>query len=157
MTPLRARSYFGAKLMASYLMAATTLVLLLVAGLTLGVHERYLGVAEMAGYVAVGLIPFAALGIFIGHKVTVDSIGPILGGGVSILAFVGGVWAPFGGDHGTAHDISQATPTYWLVQAGHTLIGGPGWPLRGWVIVGIWSLVLGRLAIRAYRTDTKRQ
>jgi ABC-2 type transport system permease protein len=157
MTPLKPRAYFGAKLIASYLMAGMTLLLLLLAGLTLGVHEHLVGILEMAGYVAVGLIPFAALGIFIGHKVTVDSIGPILGGGISILAFIGGVWSPFGGPHDVAHKLSEATPTYWLVQAGHTLIGGSGWPLRGWLIVGAWSLVLGWLALQAYRTDTKRQ
>ena len=77
-----------------------------------------------------GLIPFAALGIFIGHKFTPDSIGPILGGGVSVLAFLGGAWGPVGGNSGFMHDLSQATPTYWLVQAGHTLIGGPGWTAR---------------------------
>jgi ABC-2 type transport system permease protein len=157
MTPLRAGSYFGAKLAASYLMAGLTLGLLLIAGLTLGVHERLTGVLEMVGYVAVGLIPFAGLGIFIGHKFTSDSIGPILGGGVSVLAFIGGAWGPFGGDTGFAHDVSRAVPTYWLVQAGHTLVGGPGWPLRGWVTIAIWSVVLGRLAMMAYADDTRRQ
>ena len=58
---------------------------------------------------------------------------------MSILAFVGGAWGPFGGDSGFMHDLSQATPTYWLVQAGHTLIGGAGWNARGWVTIAIWS------------------
>jgi ABC-2 type transport system permease protein len=157
MTPLNATSYFGAKLIASYLMAGLTLLLLLVGGLTLGVHEQLLGVLKMAGYIAVGLIPFAAFGVLIGHKFTTDAIGPILGGGTSILAFVGGAWGPFGGDSGFMHDLSQATPTYWLVQAGHTLIGGAGWTSRGWLTIAIWSAVLGRLAMMAYATDTKRQ
>jgi ABC-2 type transport system permease protein len=138
-------------------MACVTLGLLLVAGLTLGVHERVVGVLEMFGYVAVGLVPFAALGILVGHKFTVDSIGPILGGGVSVLAFIGGAWGPVGGDSGFMHNLSQATPTYWLVQAGHTLIGGPGWSARGWWTIAIWTAVLGRLAMMAYATDTKRQ
>ena len=157
MTPLKASSYFGAKLLASYAMAAVTLILLFVAGLTLGVHEKVGGLLEMTGYVFVGLIPFAALGIVIGHKFTTDSIGPILGGGSSLLGIVGGAFGSFGGSTGFMHGVSQATPTYWLVQAGHTLIGGPGWPLRGWVTIAIWSLVLGRLALSSYRTDTKRQ
>jgi hypothetical protein len=55
------------------------------------------------------------------------------------------------------HNLSQATPTYWLVQAGHTLIGGAGWSSRGWITIAIWSVVLGRLAMLAYATDTKRQ
>ena len=157
MTPLKAVPYFGAKLIASYIMAALTLALLLLAGLTLGVHEHVVGLLEMAGYVAVGLVPFAAFGILIGHKFTTDAIGPILGAGTSILAFVGGAWTPFGGDSGFMHNLSQATPTYWLVQAGHTLIGGGGWSARGWLTIAIWSAVLGRLAMMAYQQDTKRQ
>jgi ABC-2 type transport system permease protein len=156
MTPLKASSYFGAKLLASYFMAAVTLVLLFIAGLTLGVHEHVLGVVKMTGYVFAGLVPFAALGIFIGHKFTTDAIGPILGGGSSLLGIVGGAFGSFGGDTGLMHDISQATPTYWLVQAGHTLIGGAGWTTRGWVTIAIWSVVLGRLAMYSYRADTKR-
>jgi ABC-2 type transport system permease protein len=157
MTPLKPLPYFAAKLISSYLMAGLTVVLLLIAGLTLGVHEKALGVLEMVGYVAVGLIPFAALGIFIGHKFTIDSIGPILGGGVALLSIVGGAYGPLSGSSGFMFDLSRSTPTYWLVQAGHTLIGGPGWPLRGWVTIAIWSAVLGRLALYSYRTDTKRQ
>jgi ABC-2 type transport system permease protein len=156
MTPLKPIPYFLAKLAASYLMAGLTIALLLVAGLTLGVHEQLLGVLKMVGYVAVGLVPFAAFGILIGHRFTTDAIGPILGGGTSILAFVGGAWGPFGGKSGFMHDLSQATPNYWLVQAGHTLIGGDGWTARGWITIAIWSAVLGRLAMYAYRTDTKR-
>lgn len=157
MTPLTPRAYFIAKLAAAYLMCSLTLALLLLGGLTMGVHEDPLGVLKTIGYVAVGLIPFAALGIFLGHQLTVDSIGPVMGGGVSILAFIGGAWGPFGGAHDVAHQISQATPTYWLVQAGHTVIGGPGWSARGWWTIAIWSVVLGRLALMAYQRDTKRQ
>ena len=34
----------------------------------------------MTGFILVGLIPFAALGIVIGHLVTPDSVGPVMGG-----------------------------------------------------------------------------
>ena len=110
----------------------------------------------MTGLVLVGLIPFAALGIFVGHLFTPDSMGPVIGGGVSLLAFIGGAWGPVGGDHGGMHDISQATPTYWLVQAGHTLVGGPGWTSNGWIVIAIWTVVLGALAAWAFRRDTSR-
>ena len=55
------------------------------------------------------------------------------------------------------HDISQSLPSYWLVQAGHSALGGDLWPGRGWLVIGIWTVVLGRLAARAYRRDTQRQ
>ena len=156
LTPLTPRQYFRAKVATGYMMALITLVLLLVAGVTLGVHLQAGRVANMALLVAVGLIPFAALGIFVGHMFTPDSIGPVLGGGVSILAFLGGAWGPVGGDHGFMHAVSQGTPTYWLVQAGHALVGEKAWSGTGWLVVGVWTVVLAVLAARAYQRDTNR-
>lgn len=156
LTPLTPRQYFRAKVATGYMMALITLGLLFVAGLTLGVHLQPGRVANMIGLVAVGLIPFAALGIFVGHMFTPDSIGPVLGGGVSILAFLGGAWGPVGGTHGFMHDVSLATPTYWLVQAGHTLVGQRAWDGTGWLVVGVWTAVLAVAAARAYQRDTKR-
>jgi ABC-2 type transport system permease protein len=156
LTPLTPRQYFRAKVATGYMMALITLVLLLIAGVTLGVHLQAGHVAHMALLVAVGLIPFAALGIFVGHMFTPDSIGPVLGGGVSILAFLGGAWGPIGGDHGFMHVVSQGTPTYWLVQAGYALVGDKAWNGTGWLVVGVWTVVLAVLAARAYQRDTKR-
>lgn len=156
LTPMSPRSYFRAKVASSYMMALISLGLLFVAGLTLGVHLTVPHVLHMLGLVIVGLIPFAALGILIGHKFTPDSIGPVLGGGVSVLAFIGGAWGPVGGTHGFMHGVSQATPTYWLVQAGHTLVGGKAWSGTGWLVIAGWTVVLTVLAARAYQSDTKR-
>ena len=156
LTPLTPRQYFRAKVATGYLMAAITLALLFVAGLTLGVHLDAGRVAQMAGLVAVGLIPFAALGIFVGHMFHPDSLGPVLGGGVSILAFLGGAWSPVGGTHGFMHVVSESTPTYWLVQAGHVLVGEKAWNGTGWLVIGAWTAVLAVLAARAYQRDTKR-
>ena len=79
----------------------------------------------MIGLLLVGLVPFAALGILIGHLVTVDSVGPAMGGITALLSLLGGVWFPITG-HGALHDIAQALPSYWLVQASHVAIGGHG-------------------------------
>lgn len=156
LTPLSTRSYLRAKVLSGYLTALVTVVLLFVAGTTLGVHLSAKGVLQMSGLVFVGLVPFAALGILVGHLFTPDSMGPVIGGGVSILAFLGGAWGPVGGDSGVLHNVSQATPTYWLVAAGRTLVGAPGWDSKGWIVVAIWAVVIGTLAAWAYQRDTKR-
>jgi ABC-2 type transport system permease protein len=156
LTPMTPTTYFRAKLVTGYAMALTTVVVLFAAAATLGVHLTMTGVAQMVGLVIVGLIPFAALGVLVGHLFTPDSIGPVLGGGVSILAFLGGAWGPVGGSHGVLHNVSQATPTYWLVQAGHTLVGAKAWSSTGWTVVATWSVVLSVLAAGAYRRDTAR-
>jgi ABC-2 type transport system permease protein len=70
------------------------------------------------------------------------------------VALLGGVWFPI--TNGAMHDIAQALPSYWLVQAAHVGLGGDGWGARGWLVDGIWTAALAALAVRAYRRDTNR-
>jgi ABC-2 type transport system permease protein len=109
----------------------------------------------MTWLILVGLIPFAALGILIGHVVTQESIGPALGGSTALLAFLGGVWFPLG-HGGVLHAIGQALPSYWLVQAAHVGIGGSGWGTKGWAVIIVWTIGATMLARRAYVKDTKK-
>lgn len=154
-TPLSTRAYFRTKVLTAYMTALITIGVLYLAGATLGVSigaERWL---EMTGLILLGLIPFAALGILLGHLLTPDSIGPALGGGIALLAILGGTWGPIV-RHGFLHSLDQLIPSYWLVQASHVAVGGGAWPARGWLVIGVWTVVLTRLAQRAYRRDTGR-
>jgi len=154
-TPLSTRTYFRAKVLTAYLVAIASLLLLAVAGTTLGVRLPAHEWGRMAWLMLVGLVPFAVIGIVIGHLVAADSIGPVIGGSTALFAFLGGVWFPIGG-HGALHDIGQALPSYWLVQAAHVALGGSGWSSRGWIVVAAWTAVTLAVAARAYRRDTKR-
>ncbi|MEA2222837.1 MAG: hypothetical protein QOH83_1213 [Solirubrobacteraceae bacterium] len=42
------------------------------------------------------------------------------------------------------------------MQASHEGIGEGGWGIHGWVVMTIWTVALGALAVRAYRHDTDR-
>jgi ABC-2 type transport system permease protein len=154
-SPLSTRSYFRAKVVTGYMMALISLLALYLAGTSLGVRLGASEWLEMTGLILVGLIPFAALGITIGHMLTPDSIGPAMGGGISLLALLGGTWFPITGS-GFLHDLAQLIPSYWLVQASHVAIGGHAWPTKGWIVIIAWTVVLSVLAGRAYRRDTGR-
>jgi ABC-2 type transport system permease protein len=78
-----------------------------------------------------------------------------MGGGISLLALLGGVWFPLGG-HGFIHDLAQYIPSYWLAQASHVALGGRAWSTLGWIVMAAWTVLLGVLAARAYRRDTGR-
>jgi ABC-2 type transport system permease protein len=153
-TPLSTRTYFRAKVLTGYLVALTSLVILYLCGSALGVRLTTDEWLQMTGLMLVGLIPFAALGILVGHLFTADSIGPVIGGGVALLAILGGTWFPITG--GVMLDIAQALPSYWLVQASHVALGGASWGARGWLVVAAWTVAASLLAARAYRRDTKR-
>jgi ABC-2 type transport system permease protein len=154
-SPLSTRSYFRAKVLTAYLMALLSMAVLYVSGIALGVSLPAGDWVTMTLLILVSLVPFAALGITIGHMLTPDSIGPAMGGGVALLAFLGGTWFPIP-DHGFLHDVGQLLPSYWLVQASHVALGAHPWGVKAWVVVVGWTVVLAALARRAYRRDTGR-
>jgi ABC-2 type transport system permease protein len=153
-TPLSTRTYFRAKVITGYLVAIASLALLFLAGTILGVRLTAHDWGRMILLMLVGLIPFAVLGITIGHLVTADSIGPVIGGSTALFALLGGTWFPITG--GVLKGIGEALPSYWLVQASHVALGGNGWTGLAWAVIGAWTAVLAAIAARAYRRDTKR-
>ena len=110
----------------------------------------------MTGLVLVALIPFAALGIAFGHLLNEDSAGAALGIGASLFAFLGGTWFPIIGS-GAFVDFVKLLPSYWLVQAGHVGLGASDpWGAEAWIVIAVWSIAGGALAMWAYRRDTRR-
>lgn len=154
LTPLSARTYFRVKVLTAYAMALVAIALLYIAGATLGVRLRAGNWLEMTVLILIGLIPFAGLGILMGHLLTPDSIGPAMGGTTALLALLGGVWFPITG--GVMHAVAEGLPSYWLVQAAHVGLGEPGWGTLGWAVVAAWSVGAGLAAARAYQRDTQR-
>ncbi|HZQ64675.1 MAG TPA: ABC transporter permease [Gaiellaceae bacterium] len=153
-TPLPARTYFRVKVLTAYAVAALTIALLYVAGATLGVSLSAGHWVEMTALLLVGLVPFAALGVLLGHAVSADSVGPAVGGTTALLALLGGVWFPI--TSGVMHGVAEALPSYWLVQASRVGLGQHGWGATGWAVVVAWTVVAAVLARRAYRRDTER-
>ena len=153
-TPLSARAYFRAKVITGYVMALITLAILYAAGISLGVSLSAGKWVEMTALLLVGLVPFAAMGVLFGHLLTPESVGPVMGGTTALLSLLGGIWFPVGS--GTMHDIAQALPSFWLVQASHVSLGGAAWGAKGWLIVAAWTVALTALAARAYARDTER-
>ena len=153
-TPLKPRTYFRTKVLTGYLTSGATIVLLYAAGISLGVSLPAGSWARMTVYLLIGLIPFAAIGILMGHVLTADSIGPAMGGTTALLSLLGGIWFPI--TSGAMLHVAQALPSYWLVQASHIALGGGGWGALGWTVMVVWTGVFAALAMRAYRRDTGR-
>ena len=156
-TPLTPSAYLRVKIVTAYVTAAISIALIYAAGISLGVHMALAKWLQMTGLILVGLIPFAALGIMLGHLITGDAMGPAMGGGMSLFALLGGSWFPIGGDSGFMHDLVRLVPSFWLVQAGKSSVpGAQPWPVEGWVVVAVWSALLIVGARWAYRRDTER-
>lgn len=155
-TPLSVRNYLRTKVLVAYLMAAISMVLLYAAGITLGVRMPFGHWAQMTMLVLIALIPFTALGIALGHLLRDDAMGPVVGGTVSLFAFLGGTWFPIVGG-GLFVDLVKLLPSYWLVQAGHIGLGVDNpWGREAWLVVAAWSVAAIAFAAWAFRRDTAR-
>ena len=98
LSPLRPGAYLATKVAVGYLTAALTIAAMYVAGISLrrpgqpGRLDR-----DDACFILIGLVPFAAIGIWVGHLVKEDAMGPIMGGLMSLFALLGGSWFPISG------------------------------------------------------------
>jgi ABC-2 type transport system permease protein len=155
-TPLTAEDYLGAKVACGILMALLAIALVSLSGTALGVRLDAGEWLTMIGLMLVGLIPVAVLGILLGHVVTPDSLAPAVGGTIMLLALLGGAYGFLVAKSGAVFDLIKALPSYWLVQAGKTALGGTGWPAEGWIVIAAWTAVLAPLAVLVYRRDTGR-
>ena len=66
------------------------LVLLYLAGASLGVRLDATQWLEMTGLLLIGLAPFVVIGIALGHLLTVEAMVPAVGGVVVLFALLGG-------------------------------------------------------------------
>jgi ABC-2 type transport system permease protein len=155
-TPLPAGTYFTAKVICGYLMALLTVAVLAVAGTVLGVRLSAGAWAQLIGMVAAGLVPFTILGIMLGHRLRSQVVAPVVGGCTTLFALLGGAYGFLIATSGPMFDVIRLLPSYWLVQAGKSALGGSSWPAEGWLVVAGWTAVLLPLAVLAYRRDTSR-
>lgn len=156
LTPLSPRAYLRTKVLTSYVLAVIVVLLLTAAALSLGVHFELKQYAKTIGLVLVALIPFAAIGIMLGHLIKGDSMGPFLGGGISLFSILGGAYFPIGTSPGFMHEFVRLIPSFWLVQAGKAGLGGQAWTAESWLVIAAWTVVFGAGAMWAYRRDTAR-
>jgi ABC-2 type transport system permease protein len=155
-TPLRARTVLTSKAASSYLLALPTLVLLLLAGASLGVRLSASHWLELLGLLLVGLAPFVVMGFIVGYLLPTDAAAPAMGGLVVLFALLGGVFGFQLAKSGPLFDVLKCLPSYWLVQAGKTALGGSGWPAEAWIVIVAWVVVLIPVAALAYRRSASR-
>ena len=133
-----------------------SLGLLYLAGVSLGVRLDGTQWLEMTGLLLAGLAPFVVLGIAGGYLVETDALGPAIGGVVVLFALVGGVYGFQLATSGPMFEVMKAVPSYWLVQAGKTALGGGTWPAQGWIVIAAWTAALIPVAALAYRRAAVR-
>ena len=157
LTALPARSYLIAKATVSMLVTLPALILVFIAGATIGGVS--LGVQQwLATGLAVwlGLIPFAVLGLVIGFAGTVDTVQPISMITYLGLSILGGLWFPVDLFPEFLQAIAKVTPSYWLAELGRSVLAGDGVPMTAVLVLAGWTIALGALGAFAYSRSGKK-
>jgi ABC-2 type transport system permease protein len=155
-TPLRSRTDVTAKVATAYLLALPTLIVLGLAGASLGVRLEATQWLELGGLLLAGIAPFVVMGLILGYLVPTDALTPVLGGVVILFALFGGVYGFQLASSGPLFEVMKALPSYWLVQAAKTAVGGSAWPAQAWLVLAVWIVVLVPVAVFAFRRSASR-
>jgi ABC-2 type transport system permease protein len=113
--------------------------------------------AALAGGLALGIVPFALLGIALGYWASPRGALPAANVLYLVLSFAGALWTTPAHLPGAVGSISPFVPTR---QYGNVLWGateGHLWRPRDWLLLLAWSAAFGLLAAWGYRRDEGRR
>jgi len=157
LTALRPLGYFTTKTLTAYLVAIPTLVALYAAGAADGVHMPAASWAQMIGWVLLGLLPFAALGILLGLVLTAESMGPALVGVMVVVGFLGGIWTPVESYPQWLRALCHSLPSYWVTHAGQaSATASSAMNGQGLGVLAAWTAGIGIAGLLLYRRTTRR-
>lgn len=157
LTALTGREYVLGKAATGFCVAGPALVIVFLAGaLGKGVSLPALRWPEIGLSVLLGLLPMAALAVWLGYAAKPDSLQAVMGGLISLLALLGGLWVPIESFPNWVGDVAKALPTYWAAGAGREALAGSwiGW--HGVLVLAGWTVVFAAVAGRAYVRDTAK-
>ncbi len=156
-TPLRPWAVIAAKVLASMCLALPAIVLVgLTAALTQHVRLSPGQWVAMVALMWVGTLPFAALGTLIGSLVGADAAQPVTIACLFGLSIFGGLWMSVSILPRTLRQIAHWTPSNRFADLGWSVVGGHTPPASDGLILAGWTVVLGALAVIAYRRATVR-
>lgn len=156
LTPLSPVVYVFVKLLTSMMLGALAVVVVFVFGAFTKAHmdtaALWVGTALIAW---AGSIVFASFGLFMGYLLPSENVMQVIGPGLAVLAFAGGLFVPLT-DGSTLQKIAQFTPMYGISSLAHAPLTGDSFQWTWVVNVVAWLLIFGGGAVWRFRKDTAR-
>lgn len=158
-TPLSAGEYVVAKLALAVLSSVPAIVLLLLLGGLVNHIALPFGTwMEIALWVVVGAIPFAALGLLLGLVFDASAAQPVQVILWLSLAMLGGLWTPLSVLPSVFSRIAPWLPSFRAADlAWGVLRAGNEGALQDIAVLLAYTIVLGLLAALRYRRDEQRE
>jgi ABC-2 type transport system permease protein len=158
-TPLPATIAIAANVINAFVFALIALLVLFAFAVVVG-GVRLPPVAAAATIVRLllGSLPLIALGMAIGYSTGPNSAPAVANLIYLPMAFASGIFVPISQLPGLVQRVAPYLPTYHYGQLAWEAIGHADETLQRAVVgLAIWTLVLGALAVRAYRLDQIRK
>ena len=155
LTPLSPAAYIAVKLLVALVVGLVSILAVYTAGLISGRPSMPESLWFETALIAwVGSLVFAAFGLFMGYVLPGENVMQILGPGLALLAFLGGLFIPLKAGSTLDH-IAQVTPMYGLNQLVHLPLGGQ---LDLWWVVNVagWLVLFAAGAAWRMSKDTAR-
>jgi ABC-2 type transport system permease protein len=156
LTPLRPIAYVALKAMVAMLLGALALLACYGFGALTGKAQMPVHIWIETGLIAwVGSLTFAALGLFAGYLLPGENVMQILGPGMAVLAFLGGLFVPIPAGSTMDH-VAAFTPMYGLSNLAKAPVYGHD--IHIWWIVNVvaWAAIFIAGATWRMRRDTAR-
>ena len=117
LTPLNPVVYILVKTFVALVMGALAIASVNVVGLLVGKAEMPAGVWISSAIVALFCtLTFSALGVFVGYLVPSENVMQILGPGLALMSFLGGLFIPLSQYAPWVRDIAYWTPMYGVAE-----------------------------------------
>jgi len=117
LTPLHATAYILVKAFVALVMGAVAILAVNVIGAVQGKPQMPFDVWVACGLLTLACVmTFAALGVFVGYLVPGENVMQVLGPGLALLAFLGGLFIPLSSYSPVVRDIAYWTPMYGVAE-----------------------------------------
>lgn len=117
LTPLNPLAYISVKALVALAMGGLAVALVNVAGALQGTPDMPVSTWLVCAVVTLFCtMTFAALGVFVGYLVPGENVMQILGPGLALLAFLGGLFIPLSQYAGWVRDIAYWSPMYGVAE-----------------------------------------
>ena len=153
LTPLPARSYLIAKIIAAAAITIPSVVIVLVLGRFYGgVHLAMWKWFAIFGVIWIGAMAFTALAVAIGYRFAPDTVQPIAMVIYLLMSVVGGLYFAVTGVLGK---IGTYVPTYQVVRIGTDIMAGKSIPAIAFIVIAAWFVGFLTLAIISVRASAE--
>ncbi|TQC44410.1 ABC transporter permease [Rhodococcus sp. WS4] len=155
LTPLSPGVYIFVKVLVAMMLGLLAVGVVYTVGAFTSVHMDTSLWFTTALITWLGSAVFAAFGLFMGYLLPSENVMQILGPGLAVLGFAGGLFMPLQ-DGSVWASIAQFMPTYGLSQLVHAPLTGDAMQWTWLVNVAVWLVIFVGGAAWRFQRDTER-